>query len=165
MHFFVVLALVALAVSAQTNSGDKIASVAQSAVGKYLYCYGCGNDYGPTYGVKMEVEPYCDDRNLTGFDDSGLSKYAVYQGTGKSIVHSSQGQYDNCPNLIPVDKMEAGDLVFYGSSPKNIYHVAIYVGDNLMDEAPGHNFDCTTMPLMQTDLRSNNLIDNACRMW
>ena len=166
MRFFVVLALVALAVSAgKTNGGQDIANAALGMVDAYPYSWGGGNDNGPTYGIQMEEEPYCDDRNVIGFDCSGLAKYAVYQGTGQSMYHNAQAQHDNCPNLVGVDSLEAGDLVFYGSGSDNIWHVAIYVGDNQIVEASDHNPDCTGIPILIRDLRTTNLIDEACRMW
>ena len=165
MRFFVVLAIVALAVSAQTNGGDKIASAAKSMVGKYPYSWGGGNDHGATYGVKQTSSPYCDDRKVVGFDCSGLAKYSVYQGTGHSIVHYAQSQYSDCGNKKPLSDKAAGDLVFFGSSTSSIHHVAIYIGGGEMVEAPGHNSDCSGIPVRRVSLRTSELISKVCRMW
>ena len=162
----VAFALVALAVSAQeVNSGAKIASAAKSMVGRYPYSWGGGNDNGPTYGIKMDESPYCDDRKVIGFDCSGLSKYSVYQGTHKSIDHFAQSQHNSCPKLVSVSSKKAGDLVFYGTSTSNIWHVAIYIGDGQIVEASDHNPDCTGIPILQRAMRTSNLISTACRMW
>ena len=163
MRFFVVLAIVALAVSAQTNSGDKIASAAKGMVGKYPYSWGGGNDHGATYGIKQDISPYCDDRNVIGFDCSGLAKYSVYQGTGHSLYHHAQTQYSDCGNKKPLSDKAAGDLVFFGSSASKIHHVAIYVGDGQMVEAPGHNSDCTGIKVRKVSLRTSELIGHVCR--
>jgi len=58
-----------------------------------------------------------------GFDCSGLTSWAWGQA-GVSIPHSSAAQYSSLPH-VPLDQVEAGDLIFY-SSP--ISHVALYIG-------------------------------------
>jgi len=166
MRAIFVVAVIALAVSAaKPNGGGDIAAAAQGMIDAYPYSWGGGNDYGATYGIKQDISPYCDDRNVVGFDCSGLSKYSVYQGVGESIVHYAQSQYDDCPNRVDVSDLEAGDLVFFGDDSSSIHHVAIYVGGNQMVEAPGHNDDCTGIPVRQRSLRTGDLIGEACRMW
>ena len=168
MRFLFVAAVVALAVSAaKPNGADGIVSAAQSVCGNYPYSLGGGNDYGATYGVQQEDPPYCDDRNVVGFDCSGLSKYAVFQGTGISMLHNAQDQYDNCQNRVGIDSVSPGDLVFYGdgSSSSSIYHVAVYIGDNQMIEATHHDDNCVGQPSRQADMRTGDLVDTACRMW
>jgi len=162
MRTIFVLGLVAVAVFA---SGSGIASAAKGMVGKYPYSWGGGDNHGATYGIKQEISPYCDDRHVIGFDCSGLSKYSVYQGTGKSIDHYSQAQYDDCPNRVSTDSLKAGDLVFFGSDSQSIHHVAIYVGDGQMVEAPGHNSDCSGIYVRKVSLRTSQLISHGCRMW
>ena len=74
--------------------GSKIASAAKSQVGKWPYSWGGGNNNGATVGIKQGISPYCDDRHVKGFDCSGLAKYSVYQGTGVSLPHNAQQQYN-----------------------------------------------------------------------
>ena len=64
------------------------------------------------------------------FDCSGLTSYAWRAG-GRSLPHSSAAQY-GATSRVPVDRIEPGDLVFYGSP---IHHVGIYAGDGQMVEA------------------------------
>ena len=64
------------------------------------------------------------------FDCSGLTSYAWRAG-GRSLPHSSAAQY-GATSRVPVDQIEPGDLVFYGSP---IHHVGIYAGDGQMVEA------------------------------
>jgi len=166
MRTIVALAVVALiAVSAQTNSGDAIAKAAESQVGKWPYSWGGGNDNGATYGVKQSSSPYCDDRKVKGFDCSGLAKYSVYQGAGHSMVHHAQTQYNDCKNRVSISDKKAGDLVFFGDSTSSIHHVAIYVGDGMMVEAPGHDSHCNGIKVRKVTLRTSQLIQHACRMW
>lgn len=79
------------------------------------YSYGGGSYYGPTYGG--------DGR---GFDCSGLTEYAVYQGFHKRLDHYTGAQYSET-RWISWANRRPGDLVFFhvGGS---IEHVGIYVG-------------------------------------
>jgi len=165
MRTFAIFAVLVLAATAaKVNGGDGIASAASSMVGKYPYSWGGGNDNGATYGTKQTVSPYCDDRNVIGFDCSGLSKFAVHQGTGKSLAHGASSQYNSCSNYVSTSSLQAGDLVFFGST-SNIHHVAIYVGSGQMVEASGHNPDCSGIPVRKVSLRTSQLLDKGCRYW
>lgn len=65
------------------------------------------------------------------FDCSGLTMWA-YSTAGVSLSHSSRYQmYET--TRISRSKLRVGDLVFYGSP---VHHVAMYVGNNLVIEAP-----------------------------
>ena len=134
-------------------------------VGKYPYSWGGGDDNGPTVGIKQTISPYCDDRSVVGFDCSGLAKYAVYQGTGKSLYHGAQSQYDNAPKRLALADKQPGDLVFFGSSTSNIYHVAIYAGNNMIIEASGHNPDCSGKLVRKVNLYTTDLISTVARYW
>lgn len=65
------------------------------------------------------------------FDCSGLTSWAWRAG-GKSLPHSSQAQYSATSRVAFAD-IQPGDLLFYGNP---IHHVALYVGDGQMIEAP-----------------------------
>ena len=65
------------------------------------------------------------------FDCSGLTMYA-WAAAGVSLSHNAAAQYDSLPH-VPMDSLEPGDLVFYGSP---IHHVGMYVGNGTMVEAP-----------------------------
>lgn len=69
----------------------------------------------------------------TGFDCSGLTKYA-YAKVGKRLPRTAQQQYAAAIK-IPRKQARPGDLVFFYSG-KRIYHVAIYTGNNRMWHAP-----------------------------
>lgn len=148
-----------------SNGANEIAYAAQSMVGKYPYSWGGGNDNGPTNGIVQSIDPYCDDRGVVGFDCSGLAKYAIYQGTGTSLPHDAQAQYDWAPIKIPLEGKQAGDLVFFGYSTSSIYHVAIYVGNNMIVEANGHNPDCSGKLVRMVGLYEYNLLPIVARYW
>jgi cell wall-associated NlpC family hydrolase len=76
------------------------------------------------------------------WDCSGLTK-AAYASVGVYIgAHVVSSQYytmANAGRLVPLASMVAGDLIFYanGGTPSGgFYHVALYVGNGRMIEAP-----------------------------
>jgi len=157
----VVLAIAAVCLA----GGDGVVSAVRSMVGRYPYSWCGGNDHGATHGAVQKESPYCDDRNVVGFDCSGLSKYGVYQGCGKSIYHGATHQYNQAPNKPELSQKQPGDLLFYGPGPgmSNIHHVTIYVGGNNMVEAYGHDGHCKGIPVRETAIRSKNLMPNVAR--
>lgn len=76
------------------------------------------------------------------WDCSGLTMMA-YSAAGLSIGgHGSTAQYTRASSrgvLVPYSQVLPGDLIFYssgGSASASKYHVALYIGDGLMIEAP-----------------------------
>jgi cell wall-associated NlpC family hydrolase len=65
------------------------------------------------------------------YDCSGLTMVAWRAG-GRSLPHSAAAQQSST-SRIPIDALQPGDLVFYGSPP---YHVGLYVGGGQMIHAP-----------------------------
>ncbi|MFI6347457.1 C40 family peptidase [Streptomyces sp. NPDC050560] len=65
------------------------------------------------------------------FDCSGLTSQA-WLAAGESIPRTSQEQWRQLTH-VPVDKMRPGDLIIYFSDAS---HVALYVGDGQIIEAP-----------------------------
>lgn len=59
----------------------------------------------------------------------------AWEAGGKSLSHSSRMQYSES-TPISRSQLRPGDLVFWGSSPSSIYHVALYVGDGKIVHAP-----------------------------
>jgi len=70
------------------------------------------------------------------WDCSGLTQGA-WGAAGIYLPHYSVAQYDESTPISPSD-LEPGDLVFWGdnSDPSSIYHVALYVGDGMIIQAP-----------------------------
>ncbi len=70
------------------------------------------------------------------FDCSGLTLYS-YKAHGKKLSRTAQSQY-NQSSKIAWSKRAKGDLVFFGTSSKNIKHVGIYVGgDKILNANSG----------------------------
>ncbi|MGN2637340.1 NlpC/P60 family protein [Nocardia takedensis] len=98
-----------------------------------VYAWGGGDENGPTLGIRDGgVADSHGDFNKTGFDCSGLMVYA-FAGIGVSLPHYSGYQY-NAGTRVPVDEKERGDMLFWG--PNGSQHVALYLGDGTMVEAP-----------------------------
>ncbi|MBF6167603.1 C40 family peptidase [Streptomyces gardneri] len=97
------------------------------------YAWGGGDEDGPTLGIRDGgVADSHGDYHKVGFDCSGLMVYA-FAGIGVSLPHYSGYQY-NAGTRVPVDDRERGDMLFWG--PNGSQHVALYLGDGKMVEAP-----------------------------
>ncbi|MCK7664238.1 NlpC/P60 family protein [Corynebacterium sp. CCM 9185] len=97
------------------------------------YAWGGGNAAGPTRGIRDGgVADSYGDYNKIGFDCSGLTLYA-FAGAGIALPHYTGYQYQR-GTKISTSNIERGDLLFWG--PNAEYHVAIYLGDGMMIEAP-----------------------------
>ncbi|MGQ0838617.1 NlpC/P60 family protein [Actinokineospora sp.] len=60
------------------------------------------------------------------YDCSGLTSYA-YKAAGVSLPRTSRSQY-GVGKAVSRSELQPGDLLFYGSSPATIHHVAMYIG-------------------------------------
>jgi cell wall-associated NlpC family hydrolase len=89
------------------------------------YSWGGGNAAGRSNGIDSGS-------GTVGFDCSGLVLYA-FAGVGIKLPHYSGSQYD-MGRKIPASQMRRGDVLFWG--PGGSQHVAIYLGNNQMLEAP-----------------------------
>lgn len=95
------------------------------------YIWGGGNIHGPTGG---------------GFDCSGLTSYAVYQGTGGRVTLPRTSQQQRFAGVaVPRDEMQPGDLIIFNKNGWG--HVGIFVGGNSMINAPrpGKGVETTTL--------------------
>jgi cell wall-associated NlpC family hydrolase len=100
------------------------------------YSWGGGTLQGPSKGVG-------DGANITGFDCSGLMRYA-FAGVGVLIPRFSGDQY-NFGRHIPPNEARRGDLIFYG--PGGSQHVTMYLGNGQMLEASGSAGKVTVSPV------------------
>jgi cell wall-associated NlpC family hydrolase len=117
-------------------AGSGSASASQTAIAaalRYLgtpYSWGGGGTAGPSRGWAQGAD-------TVGFDCSGLTQYA-YGQAGIWIPRNSRAQYSALPKVAPSD-LQAGDLVFWANNPSNpstIHHVALYMGDGKVVQAP-----------------------------
>ncbi|EME56030.1 NlpC/P60 family protein [Amycolatopsis decaplanina] len=117
-------------------AGASVEAVVQRALSQLgvVYAWGGGNTSGPTRGIRDggTADRY-GDYNKIGFDCSGLMIYA-FAGV-KPLPHYSGYQYD-AGRKVPLSQMRRGDMLFWGGSARGIHHVAMYLGNGQMVEAP-----------------------------
>lgn len=96
--------------------------------------------------------------SASGLDCSGLTMVS-YEAAGVYLTHSSRVQYGQGTH-VPLDAAQPGDLVFWSSdgSQSGIYHVAIYLGDGMMIEAPTFG-----MTVRVTSMRYSGIMPYAVR--
>jgi peptidoglycan DL-endopeptidase CwlO len=81
------------------------------------------------------------------FDCSGLVQWSMRQA-GIVMPRVAVNQAQTGPQ-IPINELEPGDLLFYHTdptAPSYISHVAIYLGDGLMEQAPEPGMDVEIVP-------------------
>lgn len=116
------------------------------------YAWGGGDASGPTQGIRDGgVADSHGDYNKIGFDCSGLVLYA-FAGVGISLPHYTGYQYNHGVKIDP-SQMERGDLIFYG--PNAEHHVAIYLGDGTMIEAPQSGSSVQISPVRWSGMTSH----------
>jgi peptidoglycan DL-endopeptidase CwlO len=83
----------------------------------------------------------------TVFDCSGLVQWSMRQA-GIVMPRVADEQAQTGP-LVPLSELEPGDLLFYHTdptAPEYISHVAIYLGNGLMVQAPEPGMDVEVVP-------------------
>ncbi|MQA98170.1 MAG: hypothetical protein GEV11_27495 [Streptosporangiales bacterium] len=115
------------------GSGKGAAAVA--AAMRWLgtpYSWGGGGPAGPSYGIEQGA-------NTNGFDCSGLTEYAWYQATGKSIGGTTVPQ-SSFPGqqITDMSQLQPGDLMFFSDdgTQAGIHHVALAHSPGNMIHAP-----------------------------
>jgi peptidoglycan DL-endopeptidase RipA len=122
------------------SAGRPPAGAAQIVIARALsqlgmpYAWGGGNSRGPTRGIRDGgIADSFGDYNKIGFDCSGLMIYA-FAGAGISLPHYS-GYQANAGRRVPLPQMQPGDMLFWSTAGR-IHHVALYIGNGQMVEAP-----------------------------
>lgn len=139
----------ASAVSAAVSDSSQVEAViarAQSMIGT-PYVWGGGDANGPTTGLEGGGQ--------SGFDCSGLVLYA-FAGAGIALPHYTGYQYQRGTH-VPASEAQRGDLLFWG--PGGNQHVAIYLGDGTMIEAPQSGMNVQISPV-----RWSGMTPNAVRL-
>jgi cell wall-associated NlpC family hydrolase len=115
--------------------GERAAHRALSQLGM-PYAWAGGGAYGPSQGVCDPSNGAPNDCNVSGFDCSGLTMYAWGAG---GWAHYAATQYIQAGSFHPsAGQLQPGDLIFWSSNGTvwGIHHVAIYIGNQRIVEAP-----------------------------
>ncbi|MFJ6934868.1 C40 family peptidase [Streptomyces sp. NPDC101132] len=109
----------------------------------YSWGGGHGSRPGPSYGICDPANGAPNDCNVKGLDCSGLVRYAYYLAVGTDVINGTThtqwpssravARYHRADGTAP---LLPGDLVFFGGSPSTIHHVAVYLGQGWIAEAP-----------------------------
>lgn len=146
--------------STSASSGHTVEAVVQRALAQLgtIYAWGGGNSHGPTRGIRDGgvADAHGDYRKI-GFDCSGLMLYA-FAGAGIDLAHYSGYQYQ-AGEQVPVSQMRRGDMLFWQSGGR-VHHVALYLGDGRMVEAPYSGARVRVAPI-----RYSGLAPYAVRMF
>ena len=137
--------------------GSWTAAAGQTAVNRakqYLgipYAFAAGGYYGPSYGFCVNGDAW-NDCHVYGFDCSGLVMYAW--GPYIHTSHFAAFQYDEAGSYHPsTSALMPGDLVFWSGdgTVAGIGHVAIYIGDGNVIQAPQSGDIVRITPLFQVE--------------
>lgn len=132
---------------------ERVIDRAMSQLG-VQYVWGGGNGRGPSRGIP---DRFGSPLNRVGFDCSGLMLYA-FNGAGISLPRVSRNQF-NAGRKVPISDLRPGDLVFYKNGGAPIHHVAMFIGDGKMIEAPYTGANVRIAPL-----RTKGLLPQATRL-
>lgn len=136
-----------------TSGNEKIEIVIDRAMSQLgvRYSWGGGTPNGPSMGVRDGgvADSYGDYKSI-GFDCSGLMQYA-FAGAGISIPKYSGYQY-TAGKQIPNSQAKRGDMLFWGQG--GIHHVALYLGNGQMIEAPYSGANVRVAPVRYNDMTS-----------
>lgn len=81
------------------------------------------------YALQFEGNPYVyGGTSLTNGADCSGFVMSVFANFGYELPRVAASQYI-ASQKKDISEIETGDLVFYGNSPEEIYHVALYIGD------------------------------------
>ena len=151
------IAAQAAALPRPKTPGHWTAALGQYAANRALawigtpYAWAGGNAAGPTRGVCAGGDA-AGDCHVVGFDCSGLALYgwAVFE----TLPHLASTQYAVAGAKHPqVADLLPGDLVFWSDNGQasGIHHVAVYVGDGNVVQAPQSGDIVRVTPLARVD--------------
>ena len=109
----------------------------------YSWGGGHGAQPGPSFGLCDPDNGAPNDCNVRGLDCSGFVRYAYALAVGEDIINGitttqwqSSRVVDRFMSSEGYDPLLPGDLLLYGTSPGNLHHISMYLGDGWIVEAP-----------------------------
>jgi cell wall-associated NlpC family hydrolase len=130
--------------------GEQIAARAMQWIG-WPYSWDAGDANGPTYGVAVDASSR-NDASIRGFDCSGLVIYAL--APWLPVSHDAASQYTESGTVHPaLNALQPGDLIFWSKDGTigGVGHVAIYVGNGDVVEAPYSGAYVEVVPIDQVE--------------
>ncbi|MER8047471.1 NlpC/P60 family protein [Streptomyces sp. NPDC094032] len=129
------------------GAAPQAAAAVDAACGRigmpYSWGGGHGSTPGPTYGLCDPDNGAPDDCNVKGLDCSGLVRYSYYLAVGSDILNgTSRTQWTSSRAVARYSRADGtaplvpGDVVFFGGTASTIHHVALYLGQGYIVEAP-----------------------------
>jgi cell wall-associated NlpC family hydrolase len=95
-------------------------------------------DIAASWALSQRGRPYLwGGAGPDSYDCSGLTMMA-WARAGVQLLHYTGYQWEEGPH-VPLNELQRGDLLFYAtntSDPGTIHHVAIYIGNGMMVNAP-----------------------------
>jgi len=139
------------------GGGDAVQRVIDRATAQLgiQYVWGGGNGRGASTGIPDGLGSPL---NRVGFDCSGLMLYA-FGAAGVALPRVAENQY-NAGRKVPISDLRAGDMVFFQNPPEPIHHVAMFIGNGQMIEAPYTGANVRIVPL-----RTKGLVPYATRVF
>ncbi|WP_392958018.1 C40 family peptidase [Streptomyces sp. LN245] len=124
--------------------GNSAVNAACSLIGTpYSWGGGHGGQPGPSYGICDASNGAPNDCHVKGLDCSGMVRYAYDLAVGADVINGVTTTQWNSSRAVArfyrgdgTGPLLPGDLVFFGNTPSTIHHVAIYLGQGYIAEAP-----------------------------
>lgn len=115
-----------------TSSGGAVAAVGGTSVGSAAQGEGA-----VLFALAQIGDPYVYGANGPNAWDCSALTGAAWGSQGVYLPRSSKGQY-NYVGKVPYSDLRLGDLIFWGTngSSSAVYHVTMYIGNNIIVEAP-----------------------------
>jgi cell wall-associated NlpC family hydrolase len=116
--------------------GEAAVARAMTTIGT-PYAWAGGGYNGPTFGVNSPGTDGWNDSQVFGYDCSGLTMFA-WASQGLYMAHYAATQYSQAGSFHPSPgNYEPGDLLFWGlPGQSSIHHVAMYIGNGIVIQAP-----------------------------
>lgn len=133
----------------------KVQDLTQKVLG-IDYAWGGGGANGPGQGTTDHGGPAdaAGDYKKIGFDCSGLSQYFQKQLYGIDIPRTSQAQFGAG---WATSNPQPGDLFFPSSAGRPPGHVAVYIGNNQVVEAPSSGQTVKISPVRAGEFRTYHM--------
>lgn len=122
----------------------------------YAWGGGHGGEPGPSQGISDGggAADANGDYNKVGLDCSGLAREFTYKITGEDLANGTAAVQYETGRPVSGDEVRPGDLFFPSSAGVPPSHVAVYIGNNQILEAPSSGQMVQINPLTEGEFRT-----------